>query len=113
MGTVSGPNISKAARRLLADLARDGSVLYSRYYDGTAETEARLAAELSVDAGWTPPAVLFDLAVFHLENENLVERADTDGRLDDGEPDYRITLTPRGRKFVARGVDFECPHTEL
>lgn len=113
MGTVSGVEITKAARYLMEILGREGSVPYSGFYDGTDETERSLAAQLDVDPRYTSVAILFDLAVFHLEHQDLVEKSDLPARLADGEPDYRITLTPRGKRFWRDGGEVVCPHTEL
>ncbi len=107
MGYRPGELIAQAARHLLSVLLENRSILYSHFYDGTEETEARICEGIGIsleDGEWYSAEALIDNAAAQLEQQGIVELDWLETRLVDGEPDYRITLTTAGQKALQAGV---------
>lgn len=105
MGYRPGELIQNTTNYLLRLLEEHGSFDYSAFYDGTAETNDRLCAELGIeeeDGEWFSAPHLVDTTVSQLEALGLVTVAYLDTDLADGEPNYLVTLTPKGRTLLRR-----------
>src|SRR5262249_2493869 len=113
MGFSYAHNIEKAGGYLLALLQVENSVRYSRVYDGTDATEEALlrgmgfgpAIDGDTEDDYVPDnaATLMDLAVAELKQGGIVKTTVLDDQLADGEPDYLIELTDKGRAFLESG----------
>lgn len=107
MGLRPSELIEQAARHLLVVIQDQGSILYSSFYDGCEETNARLCAGIGIsleDGEWYSAEALIDNAASQLEQQGIVQLDWLDTRLVDDEPDYRITLTDLGRKSLRAGA---------
>jgi hypothetical protein len=105
-------DIEKAGLFLLGLLLREGSVRYSRFYDGTDETQTQLLRgmgypEEGEDFEPDNPETLMDLAAGELSDGGIVKITFLSEKLSDDEPDYLIELTEKGRSFVEGGGRFE------
>ena len=110
MGLRPSELIEQAARYLLTVLLENRSILFSRFYDGTDETKARICEGIGIsveDGEWSAEA-LIDNAAPQLEQQGIVELTWLETRLVDDEPDYRITLTDAGRMALKSGVQLKC-----
>ena len=110
MGYVSVHNVKKAGDYLLRVLLDSGEVRYSRFYDGTDETQAAVLKgmgfpEEGEDYEPESPELLLDLAAYELERQGFVRITMLDTKLADGEPDYLIELTEQGREKLAQGKE--------
>lgn len=101
MGYTPGDMVERGARYLLDVLNQCGEVDYSRFYDGTDETHRELNRALGLDDDWYCAEHIIDLAAFQLEEQEVVTISELETYLADGEPDYRISLLPRGRRYAA------------
>src|SRR5207248_2762898 len=91
-------------------------VRYSRFYDGEDETQEVLlrgmgygpALDGTAEDDYVPecPENLMDLAAAQLEQGGIVKTTDLDDLLADGNEDYLIELTDKGRAFLERGERF-------
>lgn len=107
MGYRPGELIAQAAQHVLTVLLENRSILYSHFYDGTEETEARICEGIGIsveDGEWYSAEALIDNAAAQLEQQGIVELDWLETRLMDGEPDYRITLTAAGRMALQSGA---------
>ncbi len=93
--------IDRARAHLLDILGREGKVRYSRFYNANPDPEAELRALFGLEYESDSAAVLMDDAVWDLKQAGLVTTADLPERLMDGESDYLIELTEKGRAAVA------------
>jgi len=103
MALTSSSVIEKGAERLLSLLATQSPIRYNRFYDGTEETAARLAKAPGFDESdrsWYCAQQAIDLAVFELSKLGLLETSQLDETLSDGERDYEILLTAKGKRQV-------------
>src|SRR5262245_31575137 len=98
MGYFHADDIEKAGRYLLSVLRVEGTVHYSRFFNGTDDTEQAIVDGMGFDEDECPdcPVFLIDLAAYQLENEGFVKLAMLDDELCDGEQDYQIELTTKG-----------------
>ena len=103
MGYSYAHNISKAADYLLEILCSEIHVDYSRFYDGSEETEERLREEMGVDR--ESVCSLIDLAAIQLEEQGIVKTTALDVKLADEHPDYRIELTEEGCEKLVAGYE--------
>ncbi len=112
MGWAHKEDTGRAGSYLLAILAAEVKVPYSRFYDATDETESKLLAGMGYpdpeDPDHVPdsPASYMDHAVGQLEKAGIVATRLTGGKLADEEPAYEIELTEKGRAFIATGKQF-------
>lgn len=109
MGYSDAGAIEQAGTHLLGLLKVEGRVRYSRFYDGSDETHGELKKALGIedDDDWYCPERLVDLAAWQLEVGGIVTLTTLDDLLADGEQDYLIELTDRGRSFIERGERFQ------
>lgn len=110
MGFVSSETIRPGGDHLLSLLAREGAVPYSRFYGEDVDIEA-LAAETGLDADHAH--VLIEFAAGQLERAGIVACTPLPARLLDGEGDYSIVLTDRGRAFLAERRRFRYRDMDL
>ena len=108
MGMMYAHNQQQAARHPVRVLGENGGrVHYSRFYDGTEETAARLYAGMGVDAGegeWIGAEGVMDEAAAEMQAQGYVTLEWHAGEvLADGEPAYSIVLTEDGRRRLAAG----------
>ncbi len=113
MGYSYANHIEKAGRHLLGILMAEGSVRYSRFYDGEDETHEALlrgmgygpALDGTAEDDYVPecPERLMDLAVAQLERQLVVKTTDLEDLLADGNEDYLIELTDEGRSHLELG----------
>jgi hypothetical protein len=113
MGYSYANEIEQAAKYLLQLLKAEGSVRYSRFYDGLDETQEALLRGMgygSALAGtseedYVPecPEHLMDLAVAQLERQRVVRTTDLEDLLADENNDYLIELTDEGCSRLGRG----------
>ena len=107
MGLQPSNLIEQAARYLLTVLLENRSILYSHFYDGTEETNARICEGIGIsieDGEWYSAESLIDNAAAQLEQQGIVQLDWLQTRLVDDEPDYRITLTDAGRMALQSGT---------
>lgn len=107
MGFIDAAEIDGAVAFLLPILQAERSVLYSRFYDGTEETQAEVTRAINPGNSLISVELLIDLAVDPLVEHGVVRQVMLDTRLTDGEPDYRIELIegqPKG-PIHARHLD--------
>ena len=90
-----------ARAHLMEILAGEGTVRYSRFYNPNPDPEAGLRVLFGLERESDSAAVLMDDAVWDLKQAGLVTTADLPERLMDGNPDYLIELTEKGRSAVA------------
>jgi hypothetical protein len=105
--------IEQAAKHLLELLKAEGSVRYSRFYDGQDETREALlrgmgygpALDGTAEEDYVPecPEHLMDLAVAQLEQQHVLRTTDLEDLLFDENNDYLIELTDEGRSRLERG----------
>lgn len=114
MGLSPAGAIERAARHVLFVLSKEPQITYHRFYDGTAETASALEAAVveEVCRGWYSAENLIDLAVYQLAEQGIVETQELPTLLPDGEADYSISLTARGRKALANNVKLKFRHAE-
>jgi hypothetical protein len=110
-------DIEKAGLFLLGLLWREGSVRYSRFFDGSDETQAELLQGMGFakeGEDYLPecPEHLMDLATGQLSKAGIVKITWLSEKLADGEPDYQIELTEKGRLFVESDERFQFWHAE-
>ena len=113
MGCVSAERIDRAVPVIFQKLQGNGIFLYSEIYDGSERTHQELNMNLGADDHHCPAEILVDLAVFQLENAGFLETEPLGTKLADGENDYRVTITQKGRKFVKSGKIFRCESVDL
>ena len=105
MGFTNATLIEAAAKHLLSILHSESPIRYSRFYDGSDKTSQRLADAIGLEPksrGWYSVEHIIDLAVYELEKQGVVKTRFLDERLMDGEPDYEIILTSRGKEALVR-----------
>lgn len=115
MGLRPSELIEQAARHLLAVLQTQGSILYSSFYDGSEEANARLCEGIGIsveDGEWYSAEALIDNAAAQLEQQGIVELEWLEARLVDDEQDYRITLTDAGRSALETGTQLSFYDSE-
>jgi hypothetical protein len=103
----------KAGDHLLSLLKAEGSVPYSRFYDGEDVTHDRLREALGLEDDWYSPEVLMDVAAAQFEKAGLVTIEPLAAKLADDEQDYRISLTDEGRAFLASSKPFPYRDVDL
>ena len=111
MGTAYEQNIERAGRYLLGLLKSEAAVCFSRFFDGSDETQA----DLIKGVGFEPhdeddlsdcPEAIMDAAVAQLEQGGMVRTEELSELLADEHNDYRIELTEKGRALLERGGRF-------
>ena len=86
---------------LLAILKSEENVRYCRFYDGTTETEERLAKQFGVEVDSDEsPACIMDDVVWEFVQKGIVTKTNLPEKLSDGENDYLIELTEKGRESL-------------
>lgn len=121
MGYVMGENVKPVGDHLLRLLKEKGSIRYGEeFFDGTDEQRDRLRAAIGfgkdVDDEHEQDhlPVYADCAVSQLEDAGLVEtERELPEVLIDGNHDYTITLTGKGRTFTASGEEFRYRDMDL
>ena len=118
MGQAHSHHIERAGLYLLRLLEREASVRYSRFSDGTDETQGELIKGMGFDpaaADDVPdcPEVFMDVAVGQLEQGGIVRTEELAELLADGTNDYRIEITAEGRVFLERGSRFVFRSVDL
>ena len=108
MGHAYENDIESAGLYLLGLLKAETAVRYSRFYDGTDETQEDLIRGMGFDPegeAYVPdcPEVFMDVAVGQLEEGGVVRTEQLPELLADETNDYRIELTDEGREFLERG----------
>lgn len=113
MGYSNANEIQKAARYLLELLKVEGSVRYSRFYDGEDEAQETLlrgmgygaALDGTAEDDHVPecPEHLMDLAVAQLERQLVVKTTGLEDLLADDNNDFLIELTEEGRSHLELG----------
>lgn len=113
MGFVSGEQLSPGGAYLLGVLREEGAVPFSRFYN--AQTDyAALASAAGIDESDADHAhVLIEFAAGQLEVAGLVSFSELPDELIDGERDYRIELTEKGKRFVAASRTFRFRDMDL
>lgn len=106
MGQVYGEQLKPAGAYLLGILKAAGEVRFSHFYNK--ETDyAALAAEAGIDESDEDNAhVLIEFAAGQLEGAGIVSFTTIDEKLIDGEDDYVIRLTDKGKELLAGGGAF-------
>lgn len=105
MGFTNASIIELGAKHLLSVLASESSIRYSRFYDGSEETSRQLEDAIGLDPesrGWYSVEHIIDLAVYELSEQGIVGTNNLDETLVDGEPNYEIFLTARGKQALVR-----------
>lgn len=103
MAFVSSEQVRPGGEYLLGILKVEGTVRFSRFYNGDTDY-AKLAQEAGIDEADEEQAhVLVEFAAQQLERFGIASFATLPDKLIDGEHDYAIELTEKGRLFVAEG----------
>jgi hypothetical protein len=106
MGWVSSHAMKPAGDYLLGILKAEGSVPFSRFYNDDTDYAA-LAKAAGVDESYEDHAhILIEFAAGQIEAAGLVSFTQLEATLIDGERDYAITLTDKGRSFLVSGQRF-------
>ena len=97
--------IELAGRHLLSILKSAPKIRYSEYfYDGSDETHERLMEALGLEDDWYYSAeALVDDAAGQLDTMGLVTVTMLEETMADGEQDYEIALTEKGKTLIASG----------
>ena len=100
MGHLYAHNIEKAAKYLVDVMDAEESIDYTRFYDGSDETDRKLqeATGLGDNA-----IVHMDTAVYILEENGVFEITPLESLLADGENNFLITWTGGGRELIQSG----------
>ena len=101
--------IEKAAVYLLKVLMEKKDISYDYFYDGTVERHSKLNKEIGLtdkEAEWYVAEMLIDIAAIQLEVKGVVKIKELESELSDGEKNYRIILTGKGRTKIEKGVKF-------
>ena len=118
MGWVYGSQLKPAGAYLLGILNEEGPVPYSRFYNQDTDYAA-LAAAIAVHGDADDEIdedhvhILIEFAAGQLEAADIVSFTQLEPRLIDGEQDYQITLTDKGRAFLAGGKPFRYRDMDL
>lgn len=91
-----------ARNHILACLRETPTIRYSRFYDGTEETENALRKIVGLDDDSDEAEIFMDDAADQLKQAGFVELKDLEIELVDGNPDYEIILTEVGRQMLAQ-----------
>lgn len=107
MGAVYGSQIEKPGEYVLSLLRESPSIIYSKhFFDGTEELQKRIVREMELDEDLADQvACLVDIAVWQLADQGLVTTTKLEEFMTDGEHDYRIELTEKGRALLADSRD--------
>src|ERR1051325_2944525 len=115
MGFVSGECLRIPGMHLLNILKAEGSVRYSRFYGPGTEIEdlAKQLREMGDDNSQLDEHahVIIEFAAHQMKRRGIVTFTVLDDDLIDGEKDFLIALTDKGKAFVASGQDF--PHWDM
>ena len=95
--------MTKVEEHILALLKEHGTIRYNEnfYRDGDEALFSELCAKFGVKGRDGGPPVMVDDAVWDLTQTGLVEKRELPELMGDGENDYEITLTQKGREFLA------------
>jgi hypothetical protein len=113
MGHAYGFQTKPAGDYLLSILKLEPLIAYSRFYDGTDETEQALIAGMACVDEPECPAVLMDLAIGLFTDMGIVTVSNLAEKLADGEQDYEIRLTDTGKQFISQGAEYTFPDLYL
>jgi hypothetical protein len=115
MGMIHSSMIKKAGDYLLSILIAEPTIRYSRFYNGTkkAASKIRKGMKFTDSDDFYSAEILIDLAVVVLRERGVVVTRELAARLPDGNNDYEIKLTNKGRRRIDSGVDFKFPHVEM
>jgi hypothetical protein len=105
MGYTNADVIELGAKHLLSILVHESPIRYSRFFDGSEKTSRKLENAIGIEParrGWYPVEHIMDLAVYELSDQGIVQTKSLNEKLVDGEPDYEIFLTPRGKEAHLR-----------
>lgn len=112
MGTSPASMIQAAGQYVISRLLERNPLPYSTFYDGRDETHEEIRAALGLDDDWYCAEHLIDLAVFQLEEQEILTIEQLDSQLADGEDDYLIELLPEGRARLLAGFEPTYRHME-
>lgn len=101
--------IEMGAKHLLSLLAMESLVRYSRFYDGSEETSLKLEEAIGIEEecrGWYCAEIIMDFAIHQLAEQGIVESKELDEKLADGQKDYEVYLTPRGKQALLQNATF-------
>ena len=110
MGCRPADMIEKAAKYLVSILMEKGKIDYDYFYDGEERTRSKLIEGIGItceQADRHCAEALMDNAAYELEEQDVVEIEEIDSILADGNPNYRITLTEKGREKITNGEKLE------
>ena len=110
MGFLYAGNLKAAGDYVLKLLKEKNSVRYSEhFYDGSEELprKLRIAFGFEPDDEWNSVEILVDEAVGELAVKGIVETTILPEKMMDGENDYQIALTEKGKAFLASGQEFK------
>lgn len=103
MAFVSSEQVRPAGEYLLGILRAEGSVRFSRFYNDDTDY-AKVAADAGIDEDDADHAhILIEFAADQLKRFGIVSYTTLPDRLIDGEQDYLIELTAKGKERVATG----------
>jgi hypothetical protein len=113
MGFVSSEQVRPGGEYLLGILKAEGAVPFSRFYNDDTDY-AQLAADAGISECDEEHAhVLIEFAAGQLERAGQVSFTELPGKLIDGENDYAIELTEKGRQLIANGKKFRYSDMDL
>ena len=115
MGYVYEHTIRDAASYLLEILDKSPEAAFSTFYDGTDETAERVHKGVGID--WAPAEEgvalrALEIAIGQLENQGLLTTCPLDSKLADGESDYLISLSPKGKSWCSERFELQFHDAE-
>lgn len=115
MGAVYASQVEKPGRYVLSLLRENRSIRYSEhFYDGSDELEEEAARKMGLepdDAEFV--ACLVDYAVDQLVGQGFVTTTELDELMADGEKDYLIELTDKGRTLLSDGRERQVTFRDM
>ena len=104
MGYVNASQLEKPGGYVLSKLRENPSIRYSQHFYDGGELEQQTAREMGLDDYDAEiVACLVDFAVGQLEDQGLVTTKELEELMADGEKDYLIELTEKGRILLSDG----------
>jgi hypothetical protein len=116
MGYFYKDQIEKAGLYLLDILDKKHQVSYDYFYDGTNEKHYHLVEAIGINDNETDETsaveILLDIAVIELNEFGIVSITQLESKLADGELNYQIKLTDKGRNIIRNNKKIDFYSTE-
>lgn len=116
MGHMPEEIVKKAGDYLLSILKDEPTIKYDRFYDGEDLCRQRLCKGMKMsasDADYYGIEGAMDIAISWLEQSAFVTTAELPDKLADGEQNYSICLTAKGRESIDKGTKHKFHGVDL